>query len=291
MQLNSQNLVVNPGFEDHGNDPASSGTLQSLNLPGWTDPTAGTSDIYFISNGEDTQYHPLADSGKSYAALWGSEDGKYWAEYVQGTFVHALRKNIVYRFSFALHICDGYGNENDINSLGVRFCDSLLHGAADVARGIPLAADVRISRENKIERSGRWTIYFANYKAKGGERHFILGSFNPKKFDFINDSQHSSYFFIDNVSLTGKDNLPPGPIPDVVFEKDTIAPDKFIPVRFKNSQVKNTPSLMNENRNFELPFSHENAVHNILHHFPAHLRKRANAIRIQVKRRGKLFHG
>src|SRR5690349_20946999 len=85
LSLTGQNLILNPGFEDHGSAGTGGTQISQTHVPDWSDPTAGSSDIYYFPSASyTTSGYPKVDSGDCYCAFYGSPDGKYWCEYLQG---------------------------------------------------------------------------------------------------------------------------------------------------------------------------------------------------------------
>ncbi|HTL80888.1 MAG TPA: hypothetical protein VL651_04250 [Bacteroidia bacterium] len=219
--LHSQNLILNPGFEDHGDAGVGGTQLKDVHVPGWSDPTTGTSDIYFYPNGDGASTFPVADSGSCYGAFYGSADGHYWGEYLQGTLTTPLVKNSVYRFSFAFSVYEKTGDDgmNVANYVGVSFSDQQRSNLAPLANAIRMKPDIVFTDQKSVHRNGRWTVFYQDYTAHGGEKHFILGTFNPKGVQYENDYDRSTYCFADNFSLVS--TRAPGPIPDWVFANDS----------------------------------------------------------------------
>src|SRR5689334_18116316 len=95
----AQNLVVNPGFEDYGSNDPGSHELRSISMNGWTDPTAGSSDISIEKKRNRHKYSRYSvepDSGLAQGGFYASRDGQNWAEYLQGTLSEPLTKRSVY---------------------------------------------------------------------------------------------------------------------------------------------------------------------------------------------------
>ncbi|HTL80887.1 MAG TPA: hypothetical protein VL651_04245 [Bacteroidia bacterium] len=214
--LHAQNLVINPGFEIHPGFPdrvTNSPTIKAITIPGWTDPTEGTSDLY-IWGPEKTENSitPVPDSGNAYGGFWGSDQGKGEGEYMQGTLSMPLKAGVTYRFSISIWIDIGlYGNENDINSFEVSFSDSSRKNLGGLAQSIELKSQIKLSTSKRIQRTGRWDVYQMDYTARGGERYFILGTFRDRGVKVSSDYVTPTYFYIDNVSLVSEEEL--GPIP------------------------------------------------------------------------------
>ena len=220
-----ENLVIDPGFEDASKLSITNGQeLHDVNLNGWTDPTVGTSDVYYYPSGHSGSSYPSPDSGKACAAFYASKNGENWAEYLQGTLTRPLVKNVIYHFSICLNIVHSYGTgkDEDINSVGVLFQETQGTNMAALAQGIPKKADCMLSTSQSISRDDGWVKYYSEYKALGGEKYLIIGSFQEVHGHFIhnNDYDNSSYIMADNVVLFGKEQEL-GPIPWEIFEADS----------------------------------------------------------------------
>ncbi|MBI3511873.1 MAG: hypothetical protein HY064_14525 [Bacteroidetes bacterium] len=221
--LFSQNLIVNPGFEDHPGVKITAGTsvcINSVSIPGWTDPTDGTSDLYIYAEGQmEGRVSPKPDSGDSYGGFWGSKGGLGTGEYLQGMLSAPLVKNSTYHISISVWVSNN-GNYDDVNSLGISFSSSLRKDMSGLAETISLESDMKFSTQKIITKEGRWNTYFQDYIANGSEKYFILGTFRDPESRPRKDDASSTYFYVDNLSLTGK--RAPGPIPDDVFQNDTV---------------------------------------------------------------------
>jgi outer membrane protein OmpA-like peptidoglycan-associated protein len=232
----AQNLVVNGSFEECGNPEeisGLSGTILSLDVPGWSDPS-GTSDRYHFraSRWTGQKIAPMPDSGIGFGGFWGCHHGCGACEYIQGSTSKPLEKGVTYCFSIAIYVNGDYGDERVISSLGVCFSEEPKLKIAPICEPLTFEPQLRLNREKKILRHDRWPLYYAFYTAQGGERNFILGTFK-KKGDGCNDNAgyKRTYFYIDNVSITGKGPPERDPLnkPIVTVSADTsIAPGKTL---------------------------------------------------------------
>jgi outer membrane protein OmpA-like peptidoglycan-associated protein len=236
--LSSQNLVLNPSFEEHSSYKC------IVNLGGfnhsvidWSTPNKGTTDL-FDSCSEDMgikNYNGFQKpkTGTSYAGMYLYTDKNY-REYVQGQLSEILEKGKQYRMKFYLSLADksSYGLK-DIQVLitekqlkacyASNSCEKTIIPSKATEGNFKLYANTDPIYFSDKE---SWMAYSFEFTAEGYETYFSIGNFerNPKtkKQKVLSDSPYFfSYYYIDDVSIE--------PIQeDVLVEEDEIPEEPLI---------------------------------------------------------------
>ncbi len=210
----SQNLVLNPSFEEHHNCPVRLGNFDT-DLANWSAPTMGSTDYFHAcseamgtpKNFNGTQ---ISDFGKGYAGFYLYAPDNY-REYMQAELAAPLIKGVTYELSFFVSLAER--SDFAINEFGVVFSRKKL----DVQIQKELSKmQLYKDKENDFSYLEIGYSYFANdtkdwmlvstsYVAEGNEKYMILGNFknNPKtrKFLFKKGAKQGAYYYVDMVSL------------------------------------------------------------------------------------------
>lgn len=221
----SQNLVVNPSFEERNRCPNHfSANQRDFNLPGWRSANTGTPDYYNQCSWGDCDVpfnwagESNAHSGVAYAGIyvWSKPNAKprSYREYILGELVAPLQEGKRYRLEFYFKLASYSVYTAD--RIGLLLTDTALFQADDqVIKRMP--ALLWIGREPLT--SGGWEVASGEYRAAGGERFVVIGNF----FDNLSTQftqlesrkgrspmlSGSAYFYVDDVSVTLLD--PPDP--------------------------------------------------------------------------------
>lgn len=209
----SQNLVLNPSFEEHKTCPRLIGGFNH-NVLDWNTPNFGSTD-YFNACSKDvgeTNFfgEQSARTGKGFAGMYVLAPDNY-REYVQGQLSKPLLIGETYTMTFYISLAENCSHA--IRDLGVLFLkepfkqnsDKLLN-PNQVLNDISDSYFVLVnSQSHYIEKRG-WEKITFEYVAKGFETHFIIGNFdrNSKisKIKVHNSKDpDASYYYIDDVSV------------------------------------------------------------------------------------------
>ena len=216
----SQNLVLNPGFEDHSACPS---FINQVNLASyWSRPTPGTSD-YFNScatfAGVDVPASGFGDQvpfdGEAYVGLVTYVDTNVYGgfanyrEYVAGQLSEPLQGGKFYSVSFQVSVADQYRYGTD--NLGLYFSDTVLPWAGSLTE-YPALGEAPYSMIPQVEYTGLpidngtdWVAVTEEFQADGGEQAFILGNFRSdhvtSRADVYPWATAMAYLFIDAISV------------------------------------------------------------------------------------------
>lgn len=215
LSLISQNLVINPSFEEleycETTDPAVEVTIDADNY--WYSPTDATpnhlnachtSGGIFWSVPENSQGFQEPHSGESYPGLITAQDstggiiGNY-REYIQSELAYPLTAGVEYSIGFWCSL--GEKSALASNNLGLHISEDAfgIVGSSFIELEAALESDTIFETENWVQIHGKYT-------AVGGEKFITLGNFN----DFYNtdyavlDSNAffaDAYYYIDDVYI------------------------------------------------------------------------------------------
>ncbi|MBI3511871.1 MAG: hypothetical protein HY064_14515 [Bacteroidetes bacterium] len=238
----SQNLVVNPGFEDWNTPDLYYATMQNDAVKGWYDPGMNSSDFYKASpqgneNNMSVSIGGLmtAHSGSSFAGFLGKY-GEDYREYMAGSLVSPLEKGTTYSVKFFLAL--GPGCYQGVKELGIFFGDSAtinknIHGEF-TPQDFKLIPQVKIQDLDYDNYSGQWKEFDLEFTANGGEKNFVIGN-------FLNDAQsvienpktktagtlNWTYYYIDDFDVEPKNKKPIDLVLSPVFSTADIQPGKI----------------------------------------------------------------
>lgn len=225
----SQNLVVNPGFEDCEekqtllNQPPHYREINKTKVAGWSDPTY-SSDLYCMppDKSSDLDIIPQPDLGSCFCGGWICTNGCGVTEFVEGTLSEPLEKGQTYRFSVSIARRPGTTDEH-VPFLGVYFSDSLLKLSANNME-LLYTPQLKLMPDKKMSSSTRWVSYYGYFRVTtGGETHFIFGAFKDIKLPCIPNVSDRTYFYFDNFCVieTGADLALTDPLHNKLVKKNS----------------------------------------------------------------------
>lgn len=186
--LTEYNYIQNPQFEWH---PEISMSVMSFSnqLPYWQ-VASQSPDLYVFPD--------ASRSGSSFVGFRVFSMEKH-IEYVQNELKEPLQKDSFYCFTMFVKLSPG--SKYASNAIGVKFSDIPLSiGASKLAQ---LDADLVLEDQVLIFKT-RWMKIQCTYKAKGGEKYVVIGSFQDhKKLKLfpVPGNQYESYYYLDDVTL------------------------------------------------------------------------------------------
>ena len=254
VKATSQNLVLNPSFEDTITCPIGTWAMQCRY---WYSASGGSPD-YFSEQPDifcGTSYVPQSGVGYQYArtgiayvglaTLMQPLNPNYLnrREYIGGELSDTLKQGHEYCVSFYVsvaeelkYVTDGIGLYLSVDS------------AVDYTININLSFIPQIENPsgNIIYDTLNWVQISGTYIANGGEKYLTIGNFKDNAntmIDSINNSvpqsQYESYLFIDDVSVIdctvgisevndnlSVDKLYPNPANTVVYYENELAADE-----------------------------------------------------------------
>ncbi|CAN5915825.1 hypothetical protein BH11BAC7_BH11BAC7_29910 [soil metagenome] len=205
----AQNLVLNPGFEEHGEiygNGAGSDNMRGNRVQSWFSPTEGSPD-YFVRGNPYlvSQYgSPLSHTGQAMAgmAVYGGQ--KEYREYIIGEFSAPLVAGVSYDFSFALAMAAYSGKM--INSFGICFTNDRILSKESVS-ALKFIPQLLIDSTDQEGLNGKWMVFHETYTAHGGEKYLTIGNFSTDKkttWKKVNDPDGApyAYYYLDDISLS-----------------------------------------------------------------------------------------
>jgi OOP family OmpA-OmpF porin len=224
VNLNGQNLVPNPSFEEVVDCPQSFSTSKNdFKVPGWSSPTQGTPDHFHVCSwGEaDVPFNwagsANARTGKAYAGMyvWNKrDDGKSYREYIQCELAERLTAGEEYILEFYFKLAPN--SVHTSNRMGLTLASVPVNLSHDQL--IELTPALSVEKDTAVTtETGGWERARVVYKAVGDERYLILGNFYsnavtkstrlPFRIGKNSMLTHSAYYYIDDVSVRAVDSL------------------------------------------------------------------------------------
>jgi len=212
----SQNLVLNPSFEEFDTCVINYEFYFRPYLNNWINPNKNTPDIFnscssFNSPSNSpygSQIPRTMNALSGIIAFNGSYDTTIDAgltkEFIEGTLLTPLIEDSIYCVKFFMNLAENW--HMPISKIGVYFSDTLVKLNSST---MPFSPQIQSPSNQFFADETNWMKWQQPYKAKGGEKYFIIGNFNslantPKippvvKFGDFRDS--TSYYYIDDVSV------------------------------------------------------------------------------------------
>ncbi len=204
----SQNLVMNPSFEEYSQCPD---FIQQVERAKYVyNPSKGTPDYYnacssnpIVSTPNAGYGYQVPKSGDAYVGLFHSYQTEYVKEYIQLSFSEVLKPLKKYHFSIYVNVAGNSGWSADF--LHFKFVDTLIY--YNVYLFEIMTPDVTVSNID-LSDPVKWVEVGFDYVAQGGEKYIIFGNFNfnagtdcfyafpPEKVE-----QPFAYFYFDDASI------------------------------------------------------------------------------------------
>lgn len=279
----AQNLVVNPGFEQHGiandlNWLFGGDMFKSFSVNGWSQPTNGSSDYFFRQNETaNMNISPYGGeqepaSGNAFAGFISWVPGREYREYVTGELAQPLVKGKKYKFR--MKISTGAKCPYLVNELGVHFSSSRFEDKKTQFT-VNLKPQVWLDVTTTQADPESWIEIENVFIANGGEQYFTIGNFaNDSVMKIVKRSITEvncgyNYYYADDIVveptddeplLSGKKTL----IADQVvsgntfiarginfdFDKATLRPESYFQLHEIAAELKRKPSLKVEIRGY-----------------------------------------
>lgn len=225
----AQNLVLNPGFEEHGEisgNGAGSDNMRGNRVKHWFSPTDASPDYFVRGNPYLVNQYgpPLSFSGQAMAGMAVYGGRKEYREYIIGEFSAPLEAGVTYDVSMALALAAFSGEM--INGFGICFThDRIVDKTTSYA--LKFVPQLIIDSTDQDGLIGKWTTFHAIYTARGGEKYITLGNFSTdKKTDSkkVNAGKGApyAYYYLDDISVSPQGN------DTIVVEEEVVVPEKEI---------------------------------------------------------------
>jgi len=232
----SQNLVINPSFEDHTQCPARLGNFND-DVVGWSTPTKGSTDYFHAcseamgtpKNFNGTQ---IADFGEGYAGFYLYAPNDY-REYMQAKLLTPLIKGVTYELSFFVSLAER--SDFAINEFGVVFSEqpfdfeihkelSKMHLYKDTDNSFTY---LEIGYSYFANDTKDWMLVSTPYVAQGNEKYMTLGNFKnnarTRKFLFKKGAKQGAYYYVDMVSLLSTEKAVSELLVDAPIKKEALS--------------------------------------------------------------------
>ncbi|MBC8757017.1 OmpA family protein [Kordia sp. YSTF-M3] len=212
----SQNLVLNPSFEECSNCERSMGQFDN-NVTNWSTPSGGSTD-YFNYKGKKSYNHyngyQKPRTGTALAGIYVFTEKNY-REYIQGELKKTLEKGKKYTITFYVSLAEK--STKATTDLDILFTEEALkkcyHSNHCEKQIKPKKATdkkftkVEISKGRYYKEKLGWTEITFMYEASGFENYFSIGNFNSNRKTNLIKMQRAldyefSYYYIDDVSVT-----------------------------------------------------------------------------------------
>jgi outer membrane protein OmpA-like peptidoglycan-associated protein len=198
IQLASQNLIPNAGFEYKNDCPAEEAHFADL-AKGWANPTEGTPD-YYHSCGESDYQTPRNQYGlkKPYHgdAYVGLNNRGNLREYIRIRLTKKLKKGVTYHVKMHVSASDKFSYST--SDLGFYFSNKFINQTT-IGRLKGCEPQIINQVENIIP-VNKWVEVSGEFIAQGGEKFVTIGSFSKKVVSENPSERKNSYLFIDNLS-------------------------------------------------------------------------------------------
>ena len=234
----TQNLVINPSFEDTLCCPVG---LDDLNCVGtWTNPTRATPG-YFNSCSVWQAGVPQNDVGLQFARTGSAYAGGHtsdftstdYREYIQGKFISPLEEGKHYEVSFYVSLADS----------STKACDNIgayLHANAfSVSNNLnlPFTPQVVSPSNQPITDVMGWTQVVDTIIATGGEQYITIGVFtNNTSTNWVNvlgGWMSEPFYYIDDVSVIKIEKT----YPNVFTPNNDNINDFWIPILISENDI------------------------------------------------------
>lgn len=210
----SQNLVLNPSFEDFYDCPRDM-SLFHRNVTDWTIPTNGTTD-YFNSCSEKMGFknfsgEQIARTGNGYAGIYVYFKKDY-REYIQGTLKSTLKRGKKYQVKFYISLAEN--SRYAIKDFGIMMTSEKFNASKSKAninaklfiKRIPNLKFRPTFSKEFYDNDKEWTEISFTYTADGFENNFAIGNFKSnseteKSFARKSKYESFSYYYIDDISI------------------------------------------------------------------------------------------
>ncbi len=216
-KVQSQNLVLNPSFEDTISCIIWQGGYPQLPCFNWFWANSGSSDYFSQIYNCNTSTSPdttigfqIARTGISYVGI-GVYLAPYFSfpetrEYIEGGFVDTLTHGHSYCVSFYVSAANKF--KYVIDAIGAYIStDSVYNYTSDTVLS-NYTPQINNPAGNVLNDTMNWTLISGIYNAQGGEKYITIGNFKNNSnltLDSLNNNAPpqfgGAYYFIDDVSV------------------------------------------------------------------------------------------
>lgn len=220
----SQNLVLNPSFEDYNRCPWEIGRFSS-NVKHWSIPNLGSTDFFSFCS-EAVGYnnyigYQIPKDGQSYVGIYALSPNNY-REYIQGKLSATLEKGKAYTLRFYISLAEN--STEALKNIDVLFTEeSLGFTTTNKTSSYKNVSETFIKPKKYTDKSFQlysmksdtfyndrihWMEVALEFIAEGYEANFSIGNFSSNKktvsqeiLKTTKNNQQFSYYYIDEVSI------------------------------------------------------------------------------------------
>lgn len=228
--ISAQNLILNPGFENHKNCPSGI-TGMDMFLEDVSLPTSSSGDYFHECGSEDfgvpSNFKGIqkTSEGSGYIGLYFYALNDY-REYVQLNTATKLREKHPYKISLQVSLAEA--SKLALKTMSIMLTNKkikvpnssvLTHSRLDLEQDVEFH-EVPLMADNSMSDKEGWVTLSAEFDAKGFETYIIFGNFRTNEntqlipSDKLPLSGDFSYYYVDNFDLEE--------LPRVNYEKDKI---------------------------------------------------------------------
>lgn len=210
----SQNLVLNPSFEEFYDCPRSISLFHN-NVKNWSIPNNGTTDYYNSCSKkmgfDNFSGHQKARTGNGYAGFYAYFKKDY-REYVQGKLASTLQRGKKYQVTYYISLGDY--SKFALKELGLLMSQTKFSNSKNTTNinAIGIAKRVRTIKyrptfsRTYFENIDGWMKVSFIYTAEGFENYFSIGNFNSNSATNKSKTKATKYepfcyYYIDDVSI------------------------------------------------------------------------------------------
>jgi hypothetical protein len=219
----SNNLVLNPSFEEHYGCKNFFEGINLLVINNWNTPSINSGDYYnrcindsLLSFDSSIPYNyagfEFPNTGNAYVGISTHVqylDGRSWREYIQGTLQDTLKNAHTYIIRFNISNAEVISKHACFDNFGVYFSHTQLNYGS-FEENLPLSPQFQNTIGNLLDVTVGWQKVEGTYTAHGGEKYLTLGNFennaNTRVYDcfgtgITSSDYYESYLYMDDVSL------------------------------------------------------------------------------------------
>ena len=210
-----QNLVPNASFENFIACPVKPGNAAG-DLYDWSMPTLGSTDFFHSCSSsmgipENFNGSQLTQDGLGYVGFYAYAPNDY-REYLQVKLIRPLIKDSTYTLSYFVSLSER--SDYAVAGIDVLFTSELLTVKTKkpltkknwLSLGLDQYNFLEDTRSHFYEDTESWMQVSTTFKAKGSERHLILGNFKSNKQTRVHttgvSSNKGAYYYLDALSLS-----------------------------------------------------------------------------------------
>ena len=224
----SNNLVLNPSFEDDSLCPDGDGVIDQNYVRFWNTPNWSSTDYfhtcgYCSSCGEQWYMasvprnilgYEIPKTGLAYTGFYlylkalSLSNGT--REYIQGQLKDSLVNNQKYIVRFYVSVAEDYEYDNEacVDNIGAYFSDTMMYSST-YSKHIPIVPQIQNLSGNVLNNFNGWQKIEGTFIATGGEKFISIGNFQDNAHTNVYDcrgigiptDETGSYVYLDDVSV------------------------------------------------------------------------------------------